>query len=65
MIFGIAEQDLKDENNHWIEKGSPYIEVKYFEVKSNNFKRPTIVYTCLQKPVFVHPAQVISPKVNV
>ena len=47
LSFGIAEQDLKDENNHCIEKGSPYIEVKYFEVKSNNFKRPTIVYTCL------------------
>ena len=62
LSFGIAEQDLKDENNHCIEKGGPYIEVKYFEVKSNNFKRPTIVYKCLPKPVFIHQAQVMSPK---
>ena len=63
--FGVAEKDLKDENNHCIEKGAPYVEVKYFEVKSNNVKKPFIVYKYLPKPVYVHPAQVISPKVNV
>ena len=65
LSFGNAEQDLKDENNHCIEKGDTYIEVKYFKVKSNNFKKPTIVYKCLPKPAFIHPAQVMSPKVNV
>ena len=33
-------------------------------LKSNNVKKPSIVYKCLPKPVYVHPAHV-SPKVNV
>ena len=50
-------EDLKDENNHCIGKDDPYIEVRYFEKKTNSeFKKGNIVYECLPKPVYVHPA---------
>ena len=66
VSFGKATEDLNDENNHCIGKDDPYIEVRYFEKKPNSeFKKGNIVYKCLPKPVYVHPAQVMSPKINV
>ena len=40
--------------------------VRYFEMKpSSALTKSYIVYKSLSKPVYVHPAQVMSPKVNV
>ena len=39
--------------------------VTYFEMKpSSALKKGNVVYKSLLKPVYVHPAQVMSPKAN-
>ena len=63
--FGVAEEQLRDGNNHVVEKGFPYLQVHYYEVKSNIIKKPNVIYRCLPKLVYVLPTQVMFPKVNV
>ena len=66
VSFGKATEELKDENNHRIGKDNSYIEVNYFEKKPNSeFTKGSIIYKSLPTTMYVHPAQVMSPKVNV
>ena len=67
LDFGVATEDLKDENNHRIGKDCPYILVNYYEMKANSefSKQGHMVYRSTSTPVYVYPPQVMSPSVNV
>lgn len=52
LSFGIATEELRNENNHYIVKGNPYIMVTYFKMKpSSALAKGNIVYKSLSKPV--------------
>ena len=68
VTFGLkSEGDKKDQYHHNVAAGDPYIEVNYFEKKTNSefHKGGQVSYKLLKGTVFVHPCQVMSPKVNV
>ena len=64
---GVAIEDLCDIYNHYVSKGTPYLLVNYFEKKSNSefSKNGHVIYRLIKKSVYVLPAQVMSPNVNV
>ena len=66
LNFGIAEHELKDENDHVIPKGSQFIEAQYYEKKSeqDHLRTGFAVYKLLKNSVYVQPTQVMSPLVN-
>ena len=56
LSFGIVEQDLKDENNHCIEKGGPYIEVKYFKLNQTTSRGlPLYINACQNQYLYIQP----------
>ena len=64
--FGVATEDLCDENNHRIGEGNAFVLVHYFEKRANSeFRKGNIIYKLVPETVYVHPAQVMSPNVNV
>ena len=66
---GIATEDLHDGQHHIIKEGSPYLSIKYYEKKPNSeFSKNRHIICKMSKvkgPVYVLPAQVMSPQVNV
>ena len=58
--MGIAQEDIGD-----ISKGSPYIKINYYEMKSNKITKQTVIYRCIPKLAYAKPSQVMTPKVNV
>ena len=65
LSFRIAENEMIGNYNHIIEKGHSFGEVIYYEIKSDDVRQPAIIYKRLPQSVYVHPAQVMSQKVNV
>ena len=66
---GTATEDLHDGQHHIIKEGSPYLSIKYYEKKPNSefSENKHIIYKMskVKGPVYVLPAQVMSPQVNV
>ena len=60
--FGIATQNLVDKNNHVILSGEQFIECQYLDKRSQGKSR--VKYTLLPDIIYVNPAMVASPVVN-
>ena len=57
--------ELIDKYNHVIEKGAPYLEVQYYDKKSNTLRKTSVIYKSVKGSAYVQPPQVMCPKVNV
>ena len=65
ISFGVAQEQLIDKYNHVIEKGAPYLEVQYYDKKSNTLRKTSVIYKSVKGSAYVQPPQVMCPKVNV
>ena len=61
--FGIAQENMKDDSDHIVFKGQPFIKCKYYD-KISEKSRKVQYCLLLNKFVYVHPAQVLSPCVS-
>ena len=60
---GIADENMVDDYNHLILKGSKYIKCQYYH-KQKESRSSGIHYKLFPKIVYVLPTQVLSPLVN-
>ena len=62
LEFGVAVEDMQDDYNHTVLKGSKFIKCNYLKKKSE--KKGRIAYKILKKTVLVLPTEVMSPMVH-
>ena len=60
--FGVATENMVDEYNHIILRGSCYIKCQYYQKQKET--KSKIHYKLLPKKVYVFPTQVLLPLVN-
>ena len=59
----IATESKADVFGRIIQKGEPYLEGKYLE-KLDKQSRTKVFYKKIEKPVFIHPEEIIMPDIH-